>query len=235
VLPDSDERWHFGRTLEGLAHLRRGFALLEAGALNNATADMAKTSEDDVTKTVAQQGFGLSEGEISHLIASKKGTLLMVSAKKINAAAPKSFDEVKADVKAHLGKELAADAAREGVHNQALGAALRDRADRLLASAVRVRTRVERTDRSRARGRFSVRRIGQDQDGTIAFGDARQGDGSRQVSPAAAQRVNQPHARSALGHVVFELVAGLDQVHTVSLGEVRGARVRHAGFGFVIR
>ncbi len=84
----------------------------EPHRLNNATAEMAKTSDDDVTKTVTEQGFGLSEGEISHLITSKKGTLLMVSVKKINAAAPKPFDDVKADVKAHVGKELAADAAR---------------------------------------------------------------------------------------------------------------------------
>ncbi len=84
----------------------------EPRTLNNVSAELAKTSEDDVTRTVAEQGFGLSEGEISRLITSKKGTLLMVSAKKINSAAPKPFDEVKADVKAHLGKELAAEAAR---------------------------------------------------------------------------------------------------------------------------
>ena len=80
--------------------------------LTNTTADMAKTSNDDVTRTVIEQGFSLNEGEVSHLITSKKGALLMVSAKKINAASPKPYDEVKADVKSHLGKELALDAAR---------------------------------------------------------------------------------------------------------------------------
>jgi peptidyl-prolyl cis-trans isomerase D len=80
--------------------------------LENATAAMAKSSESDITRTVAEQGFGLSEGEISRIIRSKNGTLLMVSAKKINAAAPKPYEQVRSDVKAHLGKELARDAAR---------------------------------------------------------------------------------------------------------------------------
>ena len=84
----------------------------ETRELANATADMAKSSADDVIKTVAEQGFGLSQGEISRLISTKKGTLLMVSAKKINAAAPKPFEDVKADIKTHLAKELARDAAR---------------------------------------------------------------------------------------------------------------------------
>lgn len=80
--------------------------------LADASASLAKTSEDDVTKTVVEQGFGLGEGEISRLISSKKGALLMVSAKKITAAAPKPYDAVKADVKARLGNKLARDAAR---------------------------------------------------------------------------------------------------------------------------
>lgn len=81
--------------------------------LNNATAEMAKTSEDDVIKTVAEQGFSLGEGEISRLISTKGGTMLMVSAKKIIPAAPKSFEEVKGDVEVRMGKQLARDAARD--------------------------------------------------------------------------------------------------------------------------
>jgi peptidyl-prolyl cis-trans isomerase D len=80
--------------------------------LENATADMAKTGENDIAKTVAEQGFGLSEGEISRLIRSKNGTLLMVSVKKINASIPKPYEQVRDDVKAKLSKELARDAAR---------------------------------------------------------------------------------------------------------------------------
>lgn len=80
--------------------------------LDNATAELAKTSADDVVKTVAEQGFGLSEGEISRLISSKKGALLMVSAKKITAASPKPFEQVKADVAAKLASQSARDGAR---------------------------------------------------------------------------------------------------------------------------
>ncbi|MBX9727115.1 MAG: SurA N-terminal domain-containing protein, partial [Rickettsiales bacterium] len=80
--------------------------------IENASADLAKTSGDDIIKTVAEQGFGLSEGEISRLIRTKQGVLLMVSAKKINAASPKAYDEVKADVRTRLGQQLARDAAR---------------------------------------------------------------------------------------------------------------------------
>lgn len=79
--------------------------------LENITQASA-TSGDDISKTVAEQGFGLSEGEISRLIRSKQGVLLMVSAKKITPASPKPFSDVKADVTARLAKQLARDAAR---------------------------------------------------------------------------------------------------------------------------
>ena len=79
--------------------------------LADATAELAKTSNDDVVKTVAEQGFGLSDGGISGLVTTPKGTLLMVAAKKINPAAPKPYAEVKEQVKAQLAKQLARDAA----------------------------------------------------------------------------------------------------------------------------
>jgi len=81
--------------------------------LNNATAEMAKTSTDDIIKTVAEQGFGLGEGEISRLISTKAGTMLMVSAKKITPAEPRPFEEVKGDVEVRLSKQLARTTARE--------------------------------------------------------------------------------------------------------------------------
>lgn len=80
-------------------------------SLANATAEMAKTSADDITKTVTEQGFGLSEGQISGLITTPKGTLLMVAVKTITPAAPKAYDAVKTEVKAQLGAQLARDAA----------------------------------------------------------------------------------------------------------------------------
>lgn len=83
----------------------------EPHTLGNVTADLAKISTDDVIKTAAEQGFGLSEGGISGLVSTPKGTLLMVAAKTVTSAAPKPYAEVKADVKSHLGKQLARDAA----------------------------------------------------------------------------------------------------------------------------
>src|SRR5262249_2177242 len=80
--------------------------------MEHVTADMAKTSSNEVSKTVAEQGFGLGEGEISGLISTKGGTTLMVVVKSITPATPKPYDEVKADVKARVGKQLARDAAR---------------------------------------------------------------------------------------------------------------------------
>ncbi len=93
-------------------------ALAKAGihatprSLENVTEDLAKTSADDITKTVAQQGFGMSEGEISGLITTKSGALLMVAVKTITPSTPKPFDAVKADVRQRLGRQLARDAAR---------------------------------------------------------------------------------------------------------------------------
>jgi peptidyl-prolyl cis-trans isomerase D len=80
--------------------------------LANTTTDIAKTSEDDITKAVTEQGFTLGEGEISRLITSKKGAMLMVSAKAITPASPKPFEEVSADVRQRLSQQLAKDAAR---------------------------------------------------------------------------------------------------------------------------
>ncbi len=87
----------------------------QAKTLEHATPELAKTSEDDVTKTVAEQGFSLGQGEISRLIRTKKGTLLMVSVKKINAASPKPFDEVKGDVREKFLKMQA----QEDAHSKA--------------------------------------------------------------------------------------------------------------------
>lgn len=79
--------------------------------LADATAEQAQTSNDDIVKTVAEQGFGLSQGEVSNLVTSKKGARLMVAVKAITPAAPKPFESVKADVKTRLTKQLARDAA----------------------------------------------------------------------------------------------------------------------------
>lgn len=90
--------------------------------LENAKQEAANTGGDEITRTVIEQGFGLSEGEISRLIRSRDGALLMVSAKKINAAAPKPYESVKADVASRHAKDQALAAARTKA--QAVKAAL---------------------------------------------------------------------------------------------------------------
>jgi hypothetical protein len=111
----------FGNTVEDelAAGKTMGEAFAKAGieaaprTLTHATAELGKTSDDEVVKTVVEQGFGLGEGEISRLISTKTGTMLMVSAKKISLTEPKPFEEVRADVEARLSKQLIRDGARE--------------------------------------------------------------------------------------------------------------------------
>jgi peptidyl-prolyl cis-trans isomerase D len=71
-----------------------------------------QVAKDDVLKAVIEQGFMLSEGEISRLISAGKGTRLMVGVESITAAAPKPLAEVKGEVRARLAKKLARDAAQ---------------------------------------------------------------------------------------------------------------------------
>lgn len=85
--------------------------------LSNAAAEQAKTTKDDVIKTAIEQGFSLGQGEVSRLISTPKGTRLMVTVTAITPASPKPFDEVKAAVKASLGKQLAQDAAKAKAAN----------------------------------------------------------------------------------------------------------------------
>ncbi|MFZ4541150.1 MAG: peptidylprolyl isomerase [Rickettsiales bacterium] len=59
----------------GEAFAKAGISVIPR-VITDATPALAKSSDDDVTRTVAEQGFGLSEGEISRLISTKKGTLL---------------------------------------------------------------------------------------------------------------------------------------------------------------
>lgn len=80
--------------------------------LSGITAEAGKTSNDEITKTVAEQGFTLNDGEVSGLISTQSGTSLMVSLKAITPATPKPYEEVKADVKQRLGRQLAREAAR---------------------------------------------------------------------------------------------------------------------------
>ncbi|MDX2094602.1 MAG: SurA N-terminal domain-containing protein [Alphaproteobacteria bacterium] len=79
--------------------------------LDQARADMATTGGDDISRTVVEQGFGLNEGEISRLIRSPQGALLMVAVKTVQPAAPKPYEEVKADVGTRLARQLAREAA----------------------------------------------------------------------------------------------------------------------------
>jgi peptidyl-prolyl cis-trans isomerase D len=81
--------------------------------LTDITAEALKTESDDVLKTVKKQGFQMGDGEISNIITTQKGTILMVSVKAITPAAPQKLEQVIADVKTRLGLAMARDAARQ--------------------------------------------------------------------------------------------------------------------------
>ena len=96
-----------------------GEAVAKAGVkatsklITDITADALKTETDDVLKTVEKQGFQMADGEISNIITTPKGAILMVSVKAITPAAPKKLEQVMADVKTRIGLAMARDAARQ--------------------------------------------------------------------------------------------------------------------------
>ncbi len=103
---------------DGLAAgITLGEAIAKAGVkatsklVGDVTGNSAKAENDDILKTVKQQGMRLSEGEISGIITTPKGATLMVSVKSVMAATPKKLNEVMADVKSRLAKQLAREAA----------------------------------------------------------------------------------------------------------------------------
>lgn len=83
--------------------------------LTNALATLAKTSTDDVTKTVAEQGFQMAEGETSGLILSKNGTPVIVRVAAVNAAEAEPYDAVAADVRQRVVEQLRRDATKARV------------------------------------------------------------------------------------------------------------------------
>lgn len=92
-------------------------ALKKAGveaAPHNLKADatLAKTSTDDVIKTVAEQGFTLGEGETSGLMFTPKGTPVIVHVSAVRPAAAQAYETVAADVRTRVGEQLRRDATR---------------------------------------------------------------------------------------------------------------------------
>ncbi|MES2984885.1 MAG: SurA N-terminal domain-containing protein [Pseudomonadota bacterium] len=85
----------------------------EPHLITNITAATAKASNDDIIKTASEQGFSLSEGEISGLISTPKGISLMVAVKAVTPASPSPFEAVKADVRTQLIQQGARDAAQK--------------------------------------------------------------------------------------------------------------------------
>jgi len=75
----------------------------------------AKHETNDVTKTVTSQGLRLSEGEISGLITTPKGTMVMVSVKSITPPTPKPLEAVKTDIKLRVAQQVARVEALEKV------------------------------------------------------------------------------------------------------------------------
>jgi peptidyl-prolyl cis-trans isomerase D len=80
--------------------------------LNGVTQTIAKTTQEEVARTVAEQGFVLSEGETSGLISTPHGTLVMVHVASIQPSSPQAFDKVKADVRGHVVDEKRREATR---------------------------------------------------------------------------------------------------------------------------
>lgn len=96
-----------------------GEAVAKAGlsaqshVLSNVTADQFAATKDTLSQTVTAQGFGLAQGEVSHLITTPQGIYLFVGVKSITPAAPKPLAEVKADVTQRVAKANARDAGRK--------------------------------------------------------------------------------------------------------------------------
>ena len=93
-------------------------ALTKAGlptqmhTLENVTDTTAKTSTDDVTKTVAEQGLVLGEGETSGLIVTPHGIPVITHVKTVRSSTPLPYAQVAADVRAHVGEQMRRDNAR---------------------------------------------------------------------------------------------------------------------------
>ena len=98
-----------------------GDALAKSGVaaqthqLTDITAAAAKTNSDEVTKTVADQGLTLGEGETSGLITTPHGTPVIVHVKTIRASTPQPYEKVASDVRAHVGEQMRQDAVRARV------------------------------------------------------------------------------------------------------------------------
>lgn len=96
----------------GEAVAKAGLAA-QSHVLTNVTADQFAATKDSLSQTVTAQGFGLAQGEVSHLIATAQGTYLFVGVKSITPAAPKPLAEVKADVAQRVAQANARDAGRK--------------------------------------------------------------------------------------------------------------------------
>lgn len=77
-----------------------------------AETTLAKTSKDDVVKTVAEQGFVLGEGETSGLMFSPQGVPVIVHVAAVQPAAAQAYEVVAADVRTRVNEQLRRDATR---------------------------------------------------------------------------------------------------------------------------
>jgi peptidyl-prolyl cis-trans isomerase D len=83
--------------------------------LKDALNTLAKTSTDDVTKTVAEQGFQMAQGETSGLVISAQGTPVIVHVATINPAKAQEYESVADDVREHVVEQLRRDATKARV------------------------------------------------------------------------------------------------------------------------
>jgi peptidyl-prolyl cis-trans isomerase D len=91
--------------------------------LNDVSDKDPKTTEDDVLKTVINQGFQMGDGETSGLILSQNGTPLIVHVKSLTIAGAQDYAAVASDVHDRVAEKMRGDAARARVQEvkEALG------------------------------------------------------------------------------------------------------------------
>lgn len=80
--------------------------------MENINQTLAKTSNDDITKTVTEQGFAMGDGETSGIVFTPRGTPVIVHVSAIQASTPLPYDKVESDVRGHVAAQERREATR---------------------------------------------------------------------------------------------------------------------------
>lgn len=81
--------------------------------LRDQTPEEAANLKDPLARTVAESGFKMQEGETSNIETTTDGAYYMVTVQSVNAAEPKPYDDVKADVAQRANARANTKALRE--------------------------------------------------------------------------------------------------------------------------